>query len=504
MKTSKNIFLIYPQKSTLLFGIPLGIAYIAAVLREAGHVVRIIDLRYESEDALFSKFTELHPDIAGFYASSEIAPYILSLAAGIKKRFQDTMLIVGGPFATIEPSYFLKHDFDVAVRCEGEITIVELVDAMHMKTGLEKVLGISYKLNEKIIDNPPREFIENLDILPFPAFDLFPKITETLNRSLSWPNLHPFTHIILSRGCPFQCSFCQPTLSKVFGKKVRRLSPHRAIELLLFLKQKFGIKEIFFEDDLLLSKGWKGWLFELTDLMIKNDLNIRWWGQGRADTVDEEILIQAKKAGCYMVMCGVESGSQKTLDFYNKGITPQDIRALFKLCKKQDLMSIAEIIFGAPEETFSDAQDTINLVREVRPDMVWVSILTPYPGTHLTEWLIEHNVKYETDLSKIDRRIKRKRIDSVMTEDQLLEACSKITQSHILVRRIFVKRYYRKVFMAKINNLISNAEYAGLLRFLLWTFTRSALNPLYLIYLKYGELKVFKFLKIAYDRLRSG
>jgi radical SAM superfamily enzyme YgiQ (UPF0313 family) len=504
MNTSKHVFLIYPQKNTLLFGVPLGIAYLAAVLREAGHAVSIIDLRYESEEALFSKLAGTYPDIVGFYASSEIAPYILSLAAEIKKRFQDTKLIVGGPFSTIDPGYFLKHDFDVAVKGEGEATIIELVEALRGSKGLEKVNGISYKANEKILENPPREFIENLDTLPFPAFDLFPKISETLNRSLAWPNLHPFTHIILSRGCPFQCSFCQPTLSRVFGKKVRRLSPQRAIELLSFLKQKFGIKEVFFEDDLLLSKSWKDWLSDLTDLMLKTGLNIRWWGQGRADTVDEEILIKAKKAGCYMVMCGVESGCQKTLNFYNKGITPQQIRNLFALCKKQELLSIAEIIFGAPEETLQDAQETIDLVKEVKPDMIWVSILTPYPGTHLTEWLIEHKIEYEMDLSRIDRRIRRKRIASVMTEDQVLKACSKITQSSIFLSRIFTKRYYRKIYLAKIDNLISRGEYAKLLKFLVWTFTRPALNPLYLTYLRYSELAGIKTLKNIFNRLRAG
>ena len=493
--------LVYPQKNTLLFGVPLGLAYIGAALRDSGYDVSIVDMRYQDEETLFSKLKELSPGILGFYASSEIAPYVVSLANRVRGKFKDITLVVGGPHATLEPHYFLKSDMDIVVKGEGELTIIEVARAINGKSGLKDIRGISYRLGKEIFDNPSREAIEDLDDLPFPAFDLFPHIEDTIRKSFSWTNLKPFTHVILSRGCPYQCSFCQPTLSAIFGKKVRRLSPRRAVELLSFLKQKFKIREVFFEDDLLLSRAWRDWLFELTDLMIKHNLNLRWWAQSRADSSDREILTQAKKAGCYMVMCGVESGSQKTLDFYNKGITPENIRSFFKLCRELELMSVSEIIFGAPEETPEDAGVTINLMKEVQPDMVWVCILTPYPGTHLTRWLTEHNVKFETDLAKIDRGIQRKKIDSIMSEDQIFEACSKIVQHTVVLKKIIFKKYYRKVYLDKTNDLIRNKEYAGLLKFLSWTLLLPVTNPLRLAYSRHRNNLFFKQLKRVYSKL---
>jgi radical SAM superfamily enzyme YgiQ (UPF0313 family) len=495
MSPSRHVVLIYPQRDTLLFGVPLGIAYIAAVLRDCGCAVTIVDMRYEDERILFAKLREHCPDIIGFYCSSEIAPFVISLAEKIKREFKDAVLIAGGPHATLDPGYFLRTDFEVVVKGEGEITVKELVAAIREKRDLKDVRGIAYRSDGKIFDNPPREFIADLDDLPFPAFDLFPHVNDTFQASLAWPNLKPFTHIILSRGCPYQCTFCQPALGMMFGKKVRRLSPRRAIELLLFLKRRFDIKEIFFEDDLLLSRIWKDWLFELTDLMVARDLNIRWWAQARANSADRDILIQAQKAGCYMVMCGVESGSPKMLEFYNKATTPEDIRGFFRLCQELGLMSVAEIIFGAPEETAQDAEMTVSLMREVQPDMVWVSMLTPYPGTHLHEWLTAHKIKFENDLARLDRSMQRRRIDSMMSESELLAARVKTTQTMASVKKIFVRDYYRRAYLAKIDNLIANREYAGLLKLVFWTFLMPLTVPWQPMLFKYGNHAILRRLK---------
>ena len=484
MGSKENIILVYPQKNTRLFGIPFGIAYIGAVLRDSGYRISIVDMRYEDEKVLFSKLRELSPDILGFYSSSEIAPYVVSLANRIREEFNDTVMIVGGPHATIDPHYFLRSNFDIVVKGEGEITTKEAVKAIRQKSDFKNIRGISYRLNGNIFDNPSREFIENLDDLPFPAFDLFTHIKDTFREGFTWTNLRPFTHVILSRGCPHQCTFCQPTLSMIFGKKVRRLSPHRAIELLTFLKQKYNIREMLFEDDLLLSRTWKDWLIELTDLIIKHNLNIRWIAQVRANSSDKDILIQAKKAGCYMVMCGVESGSQKTLDFYNKAITPENVRSFFKLCNELELMSVAQIIFGAPEESLEDARATIDLVKEVQPDITWAAPLTPYPGTYLTKWLTEHNVKFETDLTKIDRGMRERKIDSVMSDDQILAARLRVDRQAVVLKKVIFKSYYRKVYLDKINNLIADGQYIELFKLLYWTFRLAVTNPLRQLYFR--------------------
>ncbi|MFQ5905486.1 MAG: B12-binding domain-containing radical SAM protein [bacterium] len=475
--------LVYPGgRGTLPFGVPLGIASIAAVLRDSGHEVFIVDFRFQDEADMAEVIEVNAPQLIGFYASTDLASRVQSLGKAARRVAVKACLVVGGPHATISPEYFLRETFDVAVLGEGEATMTDLVTHLESDRTLQTVQGIAWRNGANVIANERRPFIDDLDSLPLPAYDAFPNVAQTMRSNLFWSNLLPFTHVLVSRGCPFSCSFCQPTLVRMFGKKVRRMSPNRVVDLLLWLERKFGVKEVFFEDDLFLSTAFKTWVYQLTWLMRERNVGVRWYAQARADSADQELLSAAREAGCYMVMCGVESGSQRILDFYHKRITPEQVRSLFTLCRELGLMTIAEIIFGAPMETRDDVKKTLKLIREIEPDGVSPCILTPYPGTYVSEWLIEHGVWFNADIDHVDRTVHRKRIDSPLTPAYLRSLALSSILTTPSLKLIIARPYYRRVYIEKIRNLISAGHASKALFLLLMSFPKPVICGLTYLY----------------------
>ena len=268
-----NALFVFP-KDTILFGVPLGIANLAACLRQAGCQVKILDLRYEPEGKLVRELNNNDYNIIGIYSSSEIANVVCKIAAQVNELSPQSFLVVGGPHATLDPAFFLEKGVDVILKGESERTIVELSNAIKnidkkdpdQYKKLEQVKGIMWRNStNQIVTNPPQPYIENLDLLPFPAYDLFPNLKESFRVNYTWTNLQPFTHVLTSRGCPYQCTFCQPVLFNMFGKTIRRMSAKRVFELLSWLHDEYKIKEVFFQDDLLFHYSWKNWLFEWQD-----------------------------------------------------------------------------------------------------------------------------------------------------------------------------------------------------------------------------------------------
>lgn len=507
----KAIF-IFP-KDAILFGVPLGIANLAACLREAGCEVKIIDLRYQSEQSFYHDLNSNEYSIIGLYSTSTLANVVTSMAQKIRELSPNSFLIVGGPHATLDPDFFLKGGFDVILKGESEKTIVELYKKIkEIKSKLDsdeysklsQVNGVIWRnKNGTTILNPPQPYIEDLDSLPFPAYDLFPNLKESLRANYTWTNLQPFTHVLTSRGCPYQCNFCQPVLFNMFGTKIRRMSPNRVFELLSWLKQEYKIKEVFFEDDLLFHYSWKKWMFEWFDLIKKNDLDMRWWGQSRVNSSTRDMLENARDAGCYMVMTGCESGSQKVLDYYNKQAKVQEIEDFFKMCKEVGLMTIAEIIFGAPVETVDDAKMTVDLIKRIKPDNVFTTILTAYPGTYLYDQLKKDNVSFEQNFDKISRATPTQKVESPLTEQQIHEFQTTIIPPNPSIKYILERDYYRKTFFLKIKNLIEEKEFTKLRNLLFLTMSDPAIIKMRPVYRKYRSNSIMKAIGSIYRSTKT-
>ena len=372
-----NVSLIYPRFNYPNAGgmyAPLGLVYLAAVAREYGHNVSIIDMTFQDKPYI-SEAALKHVDVVGISFSTPLASRAFEVLKYIKSVNYDIKCISGGPHPTIDPEECLKNGFDVVVIGEGEYTFADLLSKLEASRPISEVEGIAYLENGNIVITNPRPLIEDLDKLPFPARDL-----------IDWETYLKHDtgiSVITSRGCPYQCVFCKPMQEKLFWKKVRRRTPANVLhEIERILHDIQGHQYVFglIDDTFTFSKTYiKSFCSEIE----RRGLKIRWWCQSRVDALDEEILNVMKKSGCVGLSFGVESGSQKVLDFLKKGIKVKDIIRTFDLCHKVDIFTHAYIIIGSPIETKKDLNETVKLLKRIKPGSLQISRLTPMRGSAL-------------------------------------------------------------------------------------------------------------------------
>jgi len=386
-----KILLIYPPSSSALksaLGIispPLGLAYLASVARNQGFDVKIIDGPAEnlSLRELGSKIKLYDPDIVGITATTPIIPDAYNTARIAKKINPNVLVIIGGPHVTFTPEQTIREcpQIDIVVRGEGEKIFAELLQAVDSGRDFSNIQGITYKKGNIIKSNPPMPIIRNIDEIPIPAYDLLPMNKYVVNGI-------KFGTIITSRGCPYNCIFC--VSSALFGRKFRPHSPKRVLEELEILHYDYGIKEIEFLDDTFTIDRRR--VREITRRIIKEDLDISWSASSRVNTFDFETGLLMKKAGAHTIYFGIESGSQKVLDFIRKRITLQQSIDAVKTARKINLNVLGSFIIGFPIETASDILKTIEFSRKLGVDYAQYTIATPFPGTYLWNYAHKHNL----------------------------------------------------------------------------------------------------------------
>ncbi|MEK7116796.1 MAG: radical SAM protein [Patescibacteria group bacterium] len=371
---------------------PLGIAQLSSYLREKGIRVGLIDGVIENMNLnrMVEKALGLNPKIIGLSALTPNFNRAAAFAVEIKKRKPEILIVLGGHHATILPKEILEQNdcFDLIVQGEGELTAEEII-AKYKNSGwfkndflnnyklLLSIKGIAFKRREEIIITPKREPVQNLDELPFPAWDLLP-----MEKYIPLANQYkrtPVINMVVIRGCPFNCSFCSG--NSVFGRKIRAMNPRRVVEQIRHVMKNYGVREISFWDDMMTAN--KKWMREFCDLLIKNKTDITWTCYSRVDCVDEEILCRMKKAGCWNIFFGYESGCQELLNNINKGTTLKQIENANTLCKKVGIEIRASFMIALPGETPEMAKKTIDFAKKLNPDYAQFCITTPYPGTKL-------------------------------------------------------------------------------------------------------------------------
>ncbi|MFH1235111.1 MAG: radical SAM protein, partial [Candidatus Diapherotrites archaeon] len=262
---------------------------------------------------------------------------------------------------------------------EGEETLREVAERIEKKRSLKGLKGIVYRGPKgKILENPRRPMLENLDLLPFPAFELF-----DLKRYIPLPNQYmrlPLANMITSRGCSYaKCTFCFE--AGIFGHKFRRQSPERVVRDIKRLVQKYGVKEISFWDDNFVVG--KDWLESFAKLLEKEKLGISWSCYAKVSLVNPEILSIMKKAGCWIIFYGIEAGDQKLLDTIRKGITIKQIKQAIEWTEKAGIESRGAFMLALPGETPALAEKTIKLALSLPLDYAQFALTTPYPGSVL-------------------------------------------------------------------------------------------------------------------------
>ena len=391
-----NVCLIYPLLSRKRSSIdenkqywpPLGLAYIAAVLENSGHRVKIIDrdlslrknkMSFEAVDKqTLDMVNEMPADIVGIGGTTPTfldAAYTANL---IKKDNPKRSIVFGGPHAAGEPILSLQEcpAIDIVVRGEGEFSMLDIVS----KKDLPDIQGITYRRQGTIISNDDRPLCPDLDQLPHPARHLLDMAFYTRPSRFTSRNLSlRTTSVFTARGCPYNCNYCAGPL--MFQNKVRFHSPERVIAEINELVDKYNVEAVYFAEDMFLSSKPRAKIF--MDLLVSSGLSkkMKWFAQIRSNVVDLELLGIMKQAGCAQVEYGFESGSQRILDLMGKRVKIEDNLRAARITRQAGVRFQANMIVGYPDETEDDFRASVNFIKKAKPQTVGFNIFMPLPGT---------------------------------------------------------------------------------------------------------------------------
>lgn len=366
--------------------IPYGIVYIAAYLREKGISVGIHDRNAEVR-TLEESLNQFNPRIVGFSVLS--GPTITDAIAGsqaTRKALPEATIVWGGVHSTLFPEQCLAEPFiDVIVRGEGEITTYELTRAIQDEKSLSTVNGISFKDGANVLHTADRSLITDLNTeLPLPAWDLLDM------KQYIGPKFYA-TRVVTynsSRGCPFRCTFCHNPLSHN-KRKWRGISAPRMVEGIELLKDRYGVNGIFFFEDAFDPD--KRRVADFSELLISKRLGIKWHKMTRANYVqDKDALEKERDSGLRHVEVGVESGSNRMLEFMKKDQTKDMVRRTFNICSELRIKASALFIVGLPTETLAEFEESREFMTGLNPHIYMPSYFMPFPGSELYQYCIDH------------------------------------------------------------------------------------------------------------------
>lgn len=353
----------------------LGVAYIAAYLRQHGHEPAIHDgiAQPEPLDAMVDRIARY--DVAGITATSAYASRCSELIRRCRDRGVTTPLVVGGPHVTAMPRHLLDQGADYAVIGEGEQTMLELVEHLAAGRGAPShIPGLMYLDGGEPVTTGRRPMITPLDRIPLPARDLLPMHLYSTSpaRSSNFPSHSMFT----SRGCPGICSFCD---HRTFGASIRSFSLERILEEFFVLRDRYGARDVSVWDDNFTSN--KELLLSVCEGLIRRRFGLSFNVESRINLVDRDILTALKRAGCTFIAYGIESGSQRVLDRAKKRLTKEEIREKVRLTKKIGIPMRGYFMMGLPGETLDDIRQTIDFALELDVEIATFTMFLPLPGT---------------------------------------------------------------------------------------------------------------------------
>lgn len=405
-KKRKRILLINPLSAEHLHrSIPLSLAYLAGMLRKAGHDVSIIDgsacMNVYGADRILEEAQDRKPDLIGVTIMTPFVSEAYRTVRALKEL--GVPIVAGGPHPTIFPEETLDHGADFVVRGEGEFVFSELAEALLSGAGYNTVRGTVWRDSDgRVIKNTPAKPVRDLDTIPQPAYDLFDPEWYAED-SVNHDRIHG--NLITGRGCPGRCTFCSRV---VFGRRVRLHSPERVISEMTDLRRKYGISNFYFLDDVFTVNRNRA-IDICRKIETHPDLDRIFFGLvSRLDMIDAELCAILRQAGATNMNFGIESGSDITLKRIQKDFTRNDILRKLKMVREQGIHIGANFILGYPWETPEDVKATIEMVREIEPlvDHFYAGFLIPFPGTliykqykHLpsvNEYWLKNDVSYSS------------------------------------------------------------------------------------------------------------
>ena len=373
---------------------PLGMLWIAGHLRASGFDINFLDQQVDDRDlALLTE--ELKPDLVliGGTTHSRFAAY--DAAALVKEAAPSTCVVYGGPHAsfTSQDTLHANPAIDITVRGEGEETSLEL--AQWIQSGqrvqeLPRIKGIAYRDEGTVIENEPRRYIEDLNMLEMPARDLVPM--ERYGMTMDYMPDVSGTSLITARGCPVRCTFC--SAAAMFGSSYRMRSPRKVVDEIEAVMNTYGFKGIkIFDSTFTLNRNH---VEEILDELEKRRMCFPWECEIRANTVTKDLLARMQKSGCYYVDLGVESGSQRVLDHsIHKGIRIEEAEQVLRWTSELGIKTKAFFCIGHPGETLEEGRETLRMIRRNSSSMRMIAYRTGihiYPGTYVYNYANERNL----------------------------------------------------------------------------------------------------------------
>jgi anaerobic magnesium-protoporphyrin IX monomethyl ester cyclase len=367
---------------------PLGLAYVAAVLEKQKYNVKVfdfVDTPFENVEKIIR--TE-KPQIVGI--SCNLTDYrwaSFELARIIKEIDPEIKVIMGGSHATHMYEQILANfPVDVIVRFEGELTFLDLVKSIEASSDLRNVKGIAFRNNDRIIKNEDRPPITDLDSIPFPAYHFF-----NFEKYVHYSSPARFngkkvselksSNLMASRGCPFNCKYCSVT--KYWRGHCRLRSARNVVDEMEMLHEEYGVTHFNFFDDVFTLNSER--VIEICKEIIRRKLNVCWECVTRVDFISMEMLRWMKRGGCLSISYGVESGSPTVLQAIDKRQTRDQIVRAFQITHDVGIFAYILLMIGNPHESDQSIDETIELLRIVKPDKIRTTLTMVYPATDLYE-----------------------------------------------------------------------------------------------------------------------
>lgn len=364
---------------------PQGLCSIATIAKRNGYDVTILDAQALklSVNETIRKIIELQPDVVGFTLYTTFIPVVSHIGAKLKEIYSENgkniIILVGGSHATITREKVLGEypPFDIACIGEGEETFAEILDALLNGKDLRNVKGIVFREKDGwVIPTERRPFISDLDSLPIPDWSLLPPLEKYYRPAGDSLKRAPSAGIVTSRGCNGKCYFCNPWQ---LGNKIRYHSAEYVYRMIVDLMHNHGIRDIYIQDDTFVMN--RDNVMEFCKILIDKKTDLTWACHGRVDHIDKDLLRAMKRAGCWQIALGLESGSQRILDNINKGTTVEQNYKVLKLCREAGMDVKGLFMIGCFGENHETVKETIDFIKEVYITDFHMNFFTPLPLT---------------------------------------------------------------------------------------------------------------------------
>ncbi|MBU1076133.1 MAG: B12-binding domain-containing radical SAM protein, partial [Spirochaetes bacterium] len=425
---------------------------------------------YLRDGGLYSDYKEfqqeiikIKPDFFGVSIPSALYSRAKQCIKFVRENLPETKIIIGGPHPTIFPEEVMKElPIDYLVRSEGELTLEELFQALKKKKDLKTITGLSYRdKNNKTVHNAERVFCNNLSSLPWPARELL-EMDKYLVRRPLLPLPYPSSYVIASRGCPGNCNFCQPSNRMMVGRRVRSRDVKDVVDEIEHLVKKYKVAGINLGADYPIAN--KIWTKAFCEELIKRKVKVKINAPTRIEAIDDDILIYLKKAGFIQLTFGIESGSQKILKIMRKGIKIDNAIKIFKNCTRRRIQTKANLMVGTLGETKETIGETWTFIKKAHPDLITMSMTTPYPGTDLYYQAQKENLLIGERKDIIHTavgylKLKNLTVDEIKKfSNQIIFKFRLIFLSYFLNPFILIKKYFLipnfiKYFISLIKNV---------------------------------------------------